>query len=161
MKLGAISFVIALFAATMASAAVKTATVYDGITADQFAQIMRSNGYSATVGTNSDGTKNVQSYDSDVAFTAFLQDCDANGECAGIQFHATVGTCSDLPASYERANDWNRENIAQADVGAPGCTVYMSLFTIVAGVSSDDLVAALGLWHSSMRDALPFFGTGV
>lgn len=79
----------------------------NGMTIDDIASWLQSEGYKAQIQTAQDGTKNVYSSSDGQNFHIYQYDCK-NGRCGSLQF--SVGFNTKGAFTGDKMNDWNRDN---------------------------------------------------
>jgi hypothetical protein len=141
-----------LFGAALAVAA-PTLAAAQSVTAsspEKLAEIVRAEGYRATVGKDSVGdpmiTVGVEGMDTTILFFG----CTAGKECQSVVFRAGF----DLPNGLapERVNAWNRENLVGGawldDENDPFLDYFV---TLTGGVSRENFADALDWWAVAVR----------
>ena len=79
-----------------------------GLTAQEVASWLQSEGYAAKVQTSKDGSQSIQSAAGGAAFHIDMYDCHNTPRCASIEFFAGFDTKGAFDAA--KMNEWNRNN---------------------------------------------------
>ncbi|HWA79731.1 MAG TPA: YbjN domain-containing protein [Acetobacteraceae bacterium] len=79
-----------------------------GMTADDVVSWLQSDGYPATVTTEKDGSKTINSASDGSAFHISMYDCNGGPRCSSLEFFVGFDTHGAFNA--EKMNDWNRRN---------------------------------------------------
>ena len=79
-----------------------------GMTIDDIAAWLQSEGYKAQIQTSNDGTKNIYSSSNGQNFHIYQYDCKNGNRCGSLQF--SVGFNTKGAFNGDKMNDWNRDN---------------------------------------------------
>lgn len=145
-----------LSTALLANPTLATPIPDQGLTLEQVAKWLQSEGYRAEI-VAKDGKRHINSATEGVSFSIFLDDCLTDGQCQSIQFDAGFDLKDGL--TLARANEWNRTKrwawISLDEENDPFLDMCVSL---APGSSFEALEDSLGVWSMMVVEAKTFIG---
>jgi len=124
----------------------------EGVTAQELADLLRSEGYQAVVTTTNNGSPKINSGASGVNFSIVLHGCNPSGRCADLEINAGW-TNSDIP--LEKVNQWNTEKRYLQASWAQG-KVYAEWDVIARHSSSEQMTVVIARWGSLIGEFRKF-----
>jgi hypothetical protein len=138
-------------AAEAAAASYAGSIPSSGLSADDVANWLKSEGYKAQVSTNKDGSKTIQSATGGTNFNIDMYDCHDKPTCTAIQFNVGFDTKgawnSGKMNSYNRSKRWVRAYVDDND--DPWLEQDVDL---IPGGTWESLNDQFGIWRQMMGD---------
>lgn len=146
----------AIAATAVLATAPAQAQMVDATAPGVLADLLRQEGYAATLETDSAGDPLINSSSQGVNWKIWFYGCDSDGRyCKEIQF--SVGFDKSSPISASRINEWNREKrFGKAYVDEEGDPFLEHNITLQGGVSRSNFIAAFEKWDLALGQYLTF-----
>lgn len=153
MALGAAMVCFSLSANTMAQST-RTVTAADPI---QLANLLRREGFQATIGVDSQGDPMIRSAAEGVNFSMFFYGCNNNINCGAVQFSS--GFSMNRQLSTELMNEWNsRKAIGKAYLSGDGHPRIGHYIMMRGGMTESNFIEAFRTWRIALRDYVEHIG---
>jgi Putative bacterial sensory transduction regulator len=139
------------------------AQTYQPVTPDEVAEVLKSQGLTATIDPRKDGDgEYVNSIYNNMNFWVHFDGCDnAGANCTDIVFDAgfSFKDNADRPA-LDEINDWNEHNLGKAGIDKDGNPWINIEVNILGGVTRANLVETLRQWQVMLKDFTASVGWG-